>query len=391
MLPKGGNAPGVGRRCRGRLPCPPVSTEVLDSTREELAALGGRLAGTAQEREAIGRLAKRLERAGLTPRVEGFVESTSPVLTFAVHLAVAALALGLGTALPGVATFLWALVAVSAARELVRQPVLRRLLPRGISYNLVVERPAQRALGRLVLSAHIDQARRGLRPSRRGARIASAVFGAYALVLLGGVFGVGGALATWALVGGAFVLGLAALVVALSDRNRARALRGTGTSSIEAVLEALTQLEAEPLQHLDLVVVLSGCGEAHGGGVRALVRQHRHHWATEDTYLLFADDVGIGRLAYGTGESIVLPVAYRPTLPALAERLGRTRDHAGLEGRVLERYTDALVCTHAGYRAMTITGVEPEPGESDDPGRVRDAGRLLVDLARALDRDLGVP
>ena len=379
----------LARRSRGRLPSLPVSTDVLDSTREELAALGGRLAGTAQEREAISRLARRLEGAGLSPKVEGFVEATSPVLTFAVHLAVAAVALGIGGALPLLATSIWVLVGFSVARELVRQPVLRRLLPRGISYNLVVERPVPRPAGRLVLSAHIDQARRGLRPSRRGARFAGAAFFAYFLVLLGGVFGVGGWLASWSLVVGACGLALAAVVVALSDRNRARATRGTGTSSIEAVLEALTQLEAAPLEHLDLVVVLSGCGEAHGGGVRALVRQHRHQWSPDDTFMLFADDVGVGSLVYGTGEAIVLPVAYRPTLPALAERLGRTREHAGLEGRLLERYTDALICTHAGYRAMSITGVDPEPGESDDPGRVRDAGALLVALARALDDDLG--
>ncbi len=366
----------------------PVSTDVPDHATDELAALGGRLAGTAQEREAIGRLARRLEQAGHKPRVEGFVEATSSILTFAVHLGVGALALGVGSLFPLLGGSLWLATGASVAREIVRQPVLRRLLPRGISYNLVVERAAPKARGRLVLSAHIDQARRGLRPSRRGARLVGCVWFLYGLMLLGRLVGVGSVLSTWALVGGAFVLGVAALAVALSDRNRVRRSRGAGTSSIEAVLAAASELDDEPLEHLDLVVVLSGCGEAHGGGIRALVRQHRHAWKTDDTYLLFADDVGVGRLGYGTGEAVVVPIAYRPTLPALAERVARAGAFSGLEGRQLDRYTDALVPTHAGYRAMTVTGLDPTRGESDDPGRVREAGRLLVALARRLDRDL---
>ncbi len=364
-----------------------MSSKPLAAARE-LAALKARLAGSAAERAAIDAVGRWFEARGEAVRYEGFVASTSPPLNAALHLWIAALAALLGGVWAPAGLALLILALASAVRELRGDaPWLRRLLPRDSSYNLLVRRPASgRRLGTLVLAAQVDVPRRTWRLSRALVAAPLGLAAGLALVLALESLGLGWfwlAPARWIAAVALAAGGLAALY---QHGRPAREGPGPGDSGVAAVLEAGELLAAQPLEHLDLELVIAGSQEAHGGGIRALLRQERARWSPADTALIFVEDLGEGELVYGVGERLLTTAAYRPTLPALAERISRRRPWRGVGGAVLPRFTGALLPTRAGYRAMTVSGAPPSPAVS--PPSTRRCAAFLAELARVYDADL---
>jgi len=356
----------------------------------ELSSLKARLAGSAAERAAVDAVGRWFEERGEVVRYDGFVAATSPPLNVALHLLVAALGALVGTLWAPVGLAVVIAVLLSGVRELRGgRPMLRRLLPRDTSYNLVVRRPAAaRRLGTLVLAAHVDVPRRTWRMTRRLAAIPLGAAAALALALALESVGVGWFWLAWLrlVLGGA--LGVGVLVALFHHTRPAREGTGPGDSGIAAVMEASLALGERPLQHLDVVFAAVGCQEAHGGGVRALLRQERTRLLPADTALVFVEDVGVGELIYGVGEAVLDTVAYRPTLPGIAERITRQLPWREVGGAVLKGVTGALQPTRRGYRAMTVTGGGPRGGPVV-PGRVRKCAAFLAEVAWTYDADLG--
>jgi nitroreductase len=355
----------------------------------ELSTLKERLAGSAAERAALDAAGRWFEERGEAVRYEGFVEATSPALNAALHLFVAALGALAGTLWAPLGLLITLLALTSGALELTgRRPLLRQLLPRDTSYNVLVRRPATgRRLGTLVLAAHVDLPRRAWRFTRRLAAVSLAGGGLLAAALAVESLGVGwfwlpGLRAT---AGIALVLiGAMALIV---HARGPRPGPGRGDSGVAAVMEASLALAERPLAHLELVIAITGSQEAHGGGVAALLRQHRHHWSPADTAFLFAEGVGGAELVYGVGEQVLTRTAYRPTLPGVAERLTRRLPWREVGWAVLDRYTGALLPTLAGYRAMVVSSTGD--GGPIEAGRVRRCAAFLAEVAWQYDADQG--
>lgn len=358
---------------------------------DDLVQLKRRLAGSAAERDAIALVARRLEEAGENPVLEGFVEVTSAPLNFALHLLVAAGGAAVGWRLPLIGLALVVLALGSAVLQLRgRGRGLRMLIPRGASYNVVVRRPAtKRRLGTLVVTAHVDVRRRGFRLTSRliwPGLIAALVL---AVALLGRALGVAPGLLPWVEVLAGLVLGAGVIVALLHHRTPTRKGPGAGDTGVAALEELSAALQERPLRHLELALVVTGCGEAHAGGLRALLEQHRHEWAQEDTYVVVLESLEQGRLVYGTGEQLLDRVTYRHTLPALAERVARQPAWRHVRSLFIDGFTGGLVPTLNGMRALVLTSEkEPDAGIESPEAGVREAAAFGAELIWALDSDL---
>ncbi|GEM_PF-2610371 len=358
---------------------------------EDLVQLKRRLAGSAAERDAIALVARRLEAAGETPVLEGFVEATSAPLNFALHLVLAAVSAALGWRFPLLGLGLVLVTLASAVQQLRgRGRGLRVLIPRGASYNVVVRRPATgRRLGTLLVAAHLDIRRRGFRLTRRIVWPGLVTGVVLAIALLGRLLGVAPGLLPWVEVVAGLMLGAGALVSLLHHRLPTRPGPGAGDTGVAALEELSAALQERPLQHLELGLVVTGCGEAHAGGLRALLEQHRHEWAREDTSVVVLENLDQGRLVFGIGERMLDPVTYRHTLPSVAERVARQPAWRHVQPRFIDGFTGALVPTLAGMRALVLTS-EPEPdaGVESPQAGVREAAAFGAELVWSLDADL---
>ncbi len=363
----------------------------LSGAIDDLVQLKRRLAGSAAEREAIALVARRLETAGESPVLEGFVEVTSAPLNFALHLLLGAAAAGLGWSSPLVGLALVSITLASAVVQLRgRGRGLRWLIPRGASYNVVVRRPAfGRRLATVLVTAHVDVRRRGFRLTRRivwPPLIAGLVL---AVALLGRALGVAPGLLPWVVLVAGLALVGGLIVALLHHRMPSRKGPGAGDSGVAALEELARALAERPLRHLELGLVVTGCGEAHAGGLRALLEQHRHEWAREDTYVVVLESLDRGRLIFGAGETLLHPVSYRHTLPALAERIARQPAWRHVQGRFLDGFTGALVPTLAGMRSVVLTSVgDPDTATEAPEAAVREGAAFGAEVLWALDDDL---
>jgi hypothetical protein len=359
---------------------------------EDLVKLKQRLAGSAAEREAIAVIARRLEAAGQTPVLEGFVEVTSAPLNFALHLILASAGAAVGWRWPLLGLCLVLVAIGSAVMQLRgRGRGLRRLIPRGASYNVVVRRPAiGRRLGTLLVTAHLDLRRRGFKLTRRIIWPPFALAFLLAIALLGRSLGIAPGLLPLVEVFSGLALGLGVLVALLHHRLPTRKVPGSGDSGIAALEELSQALQARQLRHLEVAFVVAGCGEAHAGGLRALLDQHRHEWAQEDTFVVVLENLDRGQLVFGTGERLLDPLHYRPTLPAVAERVARQPAWRHVKSCVIDGFTGALVPTLAGMRTLVLSSV-PRPGDAPElpDSGIREAAAFGAELAWMLDRDIG--
>lgn len=358
---------------------------------EDLVKLKRRLAGSAAEREAIALVARRLEAAGEAPVIEGFVEVTSAPLNFALHLILAAAGAALGWGWPLLGLGLVGLTLGSAVLQLRgRGRGLRWLIPRGASYNVVVRRPAtSRRLGTLLVTAHLDIRRKGFRLTPRLVRLPLGLGLVLAIALLGRVLGVAPTLLPWVEVLSGVGLGVAGLVALMHHRLPTRKGRGAGDSGVAALEELSAALQERGLRHLEVGLVVTGCGEAHAGGLRALLEQHRHEWAQEDTHVVVLENLDQGRLVFGTGERLLDRLDYRHTLPSVAERVARQPAWRHVRGQLVEGFTGALVPTLSGIRSLVLTSVPHAVAGIESPDvSIRDAAAFGAELAWMLDQDL---
>ncbi len=358
---------------------------------EDLVQLKRRLAGSAAERDAIALVARRLEQAGECPVLEGFVEVTSAPLNFALHLFIAAGAAAVGWRWPLLGLVLVCGALYSGVLQLRgKGRGLRVLIPRGASYNVVVRRPpAERRLGTVLVTAHVDVRRRGFRLTRR--LVWPGLLGGLVLgvALLGRSLGVAPGLLPWVEVLSGLALAGGGGLALFHHRTPTRKGPGSGDSGVAALEELSAALRDRELRHLELALVVTGCGEAHAGGLRALLEQHRHEWSREDTYVVVLESLEQGRLVFGTGEQLLDPVTYRHTLPALAERVARQPAWRHVRSAFVDGFTGALVPTLHGMRALVLTSETDDVAGVESPqAAVREAAAFGAELLWALDQDL---
>jgi hypothetical protein len=390
---------------------------------EELCSFEGRLAGTDAERRAANRLAERLRGLGRRAEVEPIYVHPQIGLVIALHCGLGFAGSLVAIALPPVGFGLVLLAATSLYLDLnARWYLLRLLLFRRASQN-VVSRP-QRAAGRaqLVISAHYDAARAGAafdpKRVRRIARIADWLpfpFAPLRLVFwsLAALLPLLGARMAGVDSGGVAVLQLLPTLVLLVAIFAAVELElseivpgaNDNASGVAVALSLADALRERAPDTLDVWVVLTGAEECISEGMRAFLRAHRDELDRDSTYFLNLDSVGRGDVRYETAEGLAVSFDLRSRLTEIcaaiadADRERENRYRAAAHAHAFA--TDALPVRLRRYPATTITCLEPgaylpanyhlpadAPGELD-PDALTRAHEFALAVIRGLDRDLG--
>jgi hypothetical protein len=399
---------------------PPVDAAGRIELIRELCSFEGRGPGTDAERRAANMLAGRLRRIGRRAEIEPTFVHPQYAIVHLIHAAVAIAGSVLATVQPAAGFALVLASATSTYLDLnTRFYLVRSLLFRRASQNVVSPGSNPKAPVRLILSAHYDAARTGWVFGRRMRRGEGAggrpAPGPFRIFFWGGLapllpilgLRMAGIDAAWLgalqsvptilLIVAAFLL----IDIALSDTVPGAYDNASG---VAAVLSAAEQLGAEPPANLDLWVVLPGSEESMCEGMRAFVRAHRKELDPERTYFLNVDSVSHGELNYEVSEGAVVSLPLDGDLIELCEALagGGNGDGGGLAAKPL-RYSlldDALPPRVAGMHAITIRatdGGSPAPWyhtREDTPERVDEqaltrATEFVAALARLLDRDAG--
>ena len=227
--------------------------------------------------------------------------------------------------------------------------LVRSLLFRRASQNVVSPGTRPEAPARLILMAHYDAARTGYIFSKASKRIRRLpertrvglgpfrLFFWLGLAPLLPILGarMAGLDATW--LNALQAIPTIVLIVAaflLIDIALSEIVPGAydNASGVAAVLSAAEELTAEPPPNLDVWVVLAGSEESFCEGSRAFVRSRRKELDRDATYFVNVDSVSYGQVAYEVSQGPVISrPASTPQLVELCEALSAPaeRDRSG--------------------------------------------------------------
>ncbi len=385
----------------------------------DLSSFEGRGPGTDAERRAAGMLAGRLRGAGRRAEIEPFYSHPQYAVVHLVHAAIGVAGSIVATVQPAVGFTLVLIAAVSTYLDLnTRLYLVRSLLFRRISQNVVSPGDRPDAPARLILMAHYDAARTGYLFSKGSKRIRRLpertrlalgpfrIFFWLGLAPLLPILGarMAGLDATWLNALQAIptivliVAGFLMIDIALSD-----IVPGAydNASGVAAVLSAAEELTANPPENLDVWIVLAGSEESFCEGSRAFVRSRRRELDRATTAFVNVDSVSSGQVAYEISQGPVISLPHDPQLIELCQALSDAGAGGGARPIRHPVLDDAMPARARRFRAITLRTTD-EAGNlapwyhthDDTPERV-DAEALtratdfLVSLARLIDRDAG--
>jgi len=383
----------------------------------ELCSFEGRGPGTDAERRAANMLAGRLRAIGRRAEIEPFFAHPEYAVVHLIHAAMGVAGSLLANVQPAAGFALVLLAAVSTYLDLnTRLYLVRSLLFRRISQNVVSPGDRPGAPTRLVLMAHYDAARTGyifskaskrIRRLPERTRLALGPFRLFFWLGLAPLLPILGARMagfdpTWLNALQAIptiiliVAGFLLIDIALSD-----IVPGAydNASGVAAVLSAGQRLAADPPENLDLWIVLAGAEESFCEGSRAFVRARRKELDRATTVFVNVDSVSFGEVAYEISEG---PVISLPLDRHLIE-LCRALSAAGQMARPIRHplLDDAMPARVRRFRAITLRTTDErgnlapwyhthedvaERVDSEALGRATD---FVVSLARLLDREAG--
>ena len=241
----------------------------------------------------------------------------------------------------------------------------RRVLPKGVSQNVVGVIPAtEEAKRRVVLMGHVDTHRTPffynspallrLFSSLVGAAFVSLPLSALATLLrvLGHVPGLGGLLA-FASAFQTFALGMS--IQAESTPHTPGA--NDNASGAAIVLALAEHLAAHPLPYTEVWVVLTGCEEVGAYGADAFLKAHGKE--LRDAYFINVDMVGVGVPALIEREGLLKTYRPDPLLLRVAMEVAAEHPEWNTGPHAIGAYTDIGVISKHGYRGITIDSVVP--------------------------------
>jgi hypothetical protein len=387
----------------------------------ELCSFEGRGPGTDAERRAAGLLAGRLRRMGRRVEIEPFFAHPQYAVVHLIHAAMGVAGSLVATVQPAVGFALVLLAAVSTYLDLnTRLYLVRSLLFRRVSQNIVSPGNRPEAPARLILTAHYDAARTGYIFSKASGRIRRVpervrlALGPFRLFFWAGlapllpIIGarMAGLDATW--LSALQAIPTIVLIVAaflLVDIALSEIVPGAydNASGVAAVLLAADELRANPPEHLDVWVVLTGSEESFCEGSRAFVRARLKQLDREMTYFVNLDSVSYGQVAYEISQGAVISLPHDRQLIELCEALGAAGAAGGRGARPIRHplLDDALPPRLRRMRSITLRTTDADGNlapwyhtEDDVPDRVdlaalTRATEFAVALARLIDRDAG--
>ena len=317
---------------------------------------------------------------GEPTRIEGFVAFVAPSIVLGAHSLALLLSGLLGLWYPQVATVLCGLATVSLFAEGTgRTSVVRRLLPKQASYNLVWRKPAAQPLGTVVVTAPLDTPRwRPAQPSwlRRPMKVqlyaAFVVTGLLALRALAEPWG----RPTQGMYSAALLVLAASVMLGVLVHRRSVGVREDASGPV-ALLELLRRFHIDPPPGLDVWVVFTGCGYAYQNGMGAFLGMRGGRLAGP-VFVLSFDEPGVAPLAAVVSEGPLYPQHHRPTGPAMVERLR----WAGLAIPSIDtnRITDARGAMLWGYRSLALAGSGDGQPTADDTLRAVDVAEAIIRL-----------
>jgi hypothetical protein len=383
----------------------------------ELCSIEGRGPGTDAERRAANTLAGRLRDMGRRVDIEPTFVHPQYALVHAIHAALAVTGSVVATFEPAIGFALILLAATSTYLDVgTRFYLVRSLLFRRASQNVVSPGSRPQAPATLILVAHYDAARTGylfakaagrVRQLPESARLALGPFRLFFWVGLAPLLPILGARMAgfdprW--LAAIQVVPTIVLIVALFllvDVALSEIVPGAydNASGVAAALSAATQLKHDPPENIDLWVVLTGAEECLSEGMRAFVRAHRKQFDPGRTFIVNLDSVSHGDVTYEISEGAVVSLPLDAELIELCEALGSDPRFAGRELRY-PLLDDALPARIRGLRAITIRTTEDgllapwyhthdDTPDRVDPEALTRATDYVVALARLLDRDVG--
>lgn len=347
---------------------------------EALGELEGRYAGTEGERAALHAIRQRAPEGWLV-RVEGFVGHIRPDQVIGVHVVLLILIGLFGVWWPGWASLGAVVVTLSLFGEATgRSAILRWLLGRSASYNLVARDARPEPRGSVVVVTSLDVSR-WKRQRRSGLRIGERAWQAMFWSALGvtgfmGVRAIGEPLGPTTL--DLYLVSLALLAV--TALLRAVTLRvdreGSSASGGPAVLlELLDRFASEPVPGVEVWCVFTGCSHAYQDGMRHFLDLHRD--SLRDPVLVLAlDEPERTPLHAVVSEGPVFAQIHRSTGPALIERLR----WAGIDLPEIRLYgaTNARAAQLKGYRSLALSGGDGPP----NPAAAHRAADLVEVMVR---------
>src|SRR3954447_529441 len=282
----------------------------------ELCSFEERGPGTDAERRAGDMLAGRLRGIGRRAEIETFFAHPEYAIVHLIHAAIGVAGSIIATVEPAVGFTLVLIAAVSTYLDLnTRFYLVRSLLFRRVSQNVISPGDRPDAPARLILMAHYDAARTGYVFSKASKRIRRLpervrlglgpfrVFFWFGLAPLLPILGarMAGLDATW--LNAVQAIPTIVLIIAaflLIDIALSEIVPGAydNASGVAAVLSATEELTTDPPQNLDVWVVLTGSEESFCEGSRAFVRSRRKQLDSERTFFVNVDSVSYGQTAY---------------------------------------------------------------------------------------------
>jgi hypothetical protein len=387
----------------------------------ELCSFEGRGPGTDAERRAANMLAGRLRGVGRRAEIKSFFTHPEYAIVHLIHAAIGVAGSVVATVQPAVGFTLVLFAAVSTYLDLnTRLYLVRSLLFRRVSQNVVSPGGRPEAPARLVLMAHYDAARTGyifskaskrIRKLPERTRLALGPFRLFFWLGLAPLLPILGARmagldATW--LNALQAIPTIVLIIAgflLIDIALSGIVPGAydNASGVAAVLSAADGLAADPPDHLDVWIVLAGSEESFCEGSRAFVRSRRKELDRDSTYFVNVDSVSHGQVAYETSQGPVISLPHDAQLIDLCEALSAS-GAAGPEGARAIRHPlldDALPARLRRMRAITLRTTDENGNlaptyhthddvpDRVDPEALSRATDFLVALIRLVDREAG--
>jgi Peptidase family M28 len=386
----------------------------------ELCAFEGRGPGTDAERRAGSFLAGRLRAMGRRAEIEPFFCHPQYAVVHLIHAALGIAGSLVATVEPAVGFALVLFAAASTYLDLnTRLYLVRSLLFRRVSQNVVSPGPRPEAPARLILMAHYDAARTGYVFSKGSKRVrrlperARLALGPFRIFFWAGlapllpILGarMAGLDPTW--LNAVQAIPTIVLIVAaflLIDIALSEIVPGAydNASGVAAVLSAAEDLTTDPPDNLDVWVVLTGSEESLCEGSRAFIRPRRKELDRATTYFVNVDSVSYGDVAYEISQGAVISIPHDQHLIELAEALS-SAGAAGSEAHPIRHpvLDDALPARVRKLPAITLR-TSDESGNlapwyhthDDTPDRVdavalERATDFVLALSRLIDREAG--
>ena len=316
---------------------------------DALAGLGPRAPGSDAERRAARHLEARLRARGRRAEIEPVDAWPRWALACALcaTLSVVGSVLSVSLPVPGAAAAAaGALLFFLDVGLLI--PVVRRPLGRRASQNVVSWGERERP-GLIVLVAHYDAGRGGLALGRRlrrglGARV---LLGSQLAVLACCLVRIAGPDGT-ALTVVQFVptVALIVAVALLLDIAMSNTRRAENDHACGVVLTLATRFAAQPLEHFDLDVLLTGAQKALAAGMLGFLRRHRAGLPKQSTVFINLDDTAPAGVRYARREGPLFTLKTPPQLAELSDSPPFVNRSSG----------DGYAARLRGFPVLTISG-----------------------------------